>query len=80
MYQRLPDNARDAFFELVLFPTKACAQVNELYIAAAKNRLYASQGRASANDYAARVRELFQATRTCPPLTITPWLAVSGTT
>src|ERR1019366_1106552 len=43
------------------YPTKACAQVNELYIAAAKNRLYASQGRASANDYATRVRELFQA-------------------
>jgi hypothetical protein len=61
IYRRLPDNAKDAFFELVLFPTRACAQVNELYIAAAKNRLYASQGRASANDYAARVRELFQA-------------------
>jgi hypothetical protein len=61
IYRRLPDNAKDAFFELVLFPTKACAQVNELYIAAARNRLYASQGRASANDYAARVRELFQA-------------------
>jgi hypothetical protein len=61
IYQRLPENARDAFFELVLYPTKACALVNELYIAAAKNHLYARQGRASANDYAARVRELFQA-------------------
>jgi len=61
IYGKLPDNARDAFFELVLYPTKACALVNELYIAAAKNRLYAGQGRASANDYAARVRELFQA-------------------
>jgi hypothetical protein len=61
IYRRLPEKAKDAFFELVLYPTKACAQVNELYIAAAKNRLYASQGRASANDYAARVRELSQA-------------------
>ncbi|MGA2574573.1 MAG: glycosyl hydrolase 115 family protein [Bryobacteraceae bacterium] len=61
IYKRLPDDAKDAFFELVLYPTKACAQVNELYIAAARNRLYASQGRASANDYAACVRELFQA-------------------
>jgi len=61
IYRQLPNNAKDAFFELVLYPTKACAQVNELYIAAAKNRLYAAQGRASANDYAARVRELFQA-------------------
>ena len=61
MYRRLPDNAKDAFFELALYPTKACALVNDLYIAAAKNRLYASQGRSSANDYAAHVRELFQA-------------------
>jgi len=61
IYRQLPENAKDAFFELVLYPTKACAQVNELYIAAAKNRLYAAQGRASANDYAARVRQLFQA-------------------
>jgi hypothetical protein len=61
VYRDLPENARDAFFELVLYPVKACAQVNELYVAAAKNRLYAAQGRARANDYAARVRELFQA-------------------
>jgi hypothetical protein len=52
---------RDAFFELVLYPTKASALVTELYITAGKNRLYASQGRASANELAARVRELFQA-------------------
>lgn len=58
---QLPAEMRDAFFELVLHPIKACDIVNELYIAAAKNRLYASQGRASANDYAAKTRELFQA-------------------
>ena len=57
----LPENARDAFFELVTHPAKAAAQVADLYIAAGKNRLYASQGRASANDYAARTRALFQA-------------------
>ena len=53
-------NARDAFYELVLYPTKACAVVNELYVAAAKNRLYARQGRASANDLAARAGQLFR--------------------
>jgi len=58
---QLPSEARDAFFELVLHPIKACDIVNELYVAAAKNRLHASQGRASANDYAAKTRELFQA-------------------
>lgn len=61
IYQQIPSEARDAFFQLVLYPAKACCVVNELYIAAAKNRLYARQGRASANDYAARVRELFRA-------------------
>ena len=61
IYRSLPENARDAFFELVLYPVKACEQVNELYITVGKNRLYASQGRASANDLAARARALFKA-------------------
>jgi hypothetical protein len=57
----LPASRRAAFYELVLFPTKASAQVNELYVEAAKNALYAAQGRASANAHADRARELFQA-------------------
>ncbi len=61
IYRNLPENARAAFFELVLYPVKACEQVNELYITAGKNRLYASQGRASANDLAAQARALFKA-------------------
>jgi hypothetical protein len=59
--QQLPANARDSFFEQVLYPIKACAIVNELYIDAAKSRLYAGQGRFSANDYAAQARALFKA-------------------
>ena len=61
LYKKLPEDQRDAFFELVLFPTKASAIVTELYITAGKNQLYASQGRASANDLAAQARALFQA-------------------
>jgi Glycosyl hydrolase family 115/Gylcosyl hydrolase family 115 C-terminal domain len=61
IYQKLPQNERNAFFELVLYPTKACEQVNDLYITTARNRLYARQGRASANDLAAQARALFQA-------------------
>jgi hypothetical protein len=57
----LSENARDAFFELVLHPTKAAAQVTELYVTAGKNRMYAAQGRASANDLAAQTRALFKA-------------------
>jgi hypothetical protein len=61
IYGELPENYRDAFYELVLYPTKASALVTELYITAGKNRMYAVQGRASTNDLAARVRELFAA-------------------
>ncbi len=61
IYRSLPENARDAYFELVLYPAKASAQVAELYVTAGKNQLYASQGRASANDLAAQARALFHA-------------------
>ena len=61
IYGKLPKNERDAYFELVLYPAKASAIVNEMYITAGKNQLYASQHRASANDLAAQTRALFQA-------------------
>src|SRR5712691_2396549 len=61
IYGKLPESQRDAFFELVLYPTKASAIVTELYITAARNQLYAHQGRASATDLAAQARALFQA-------------------
>ena len=57
--RRCPPAVKDAFYQLVLFPVKACAVVNELYVAAGRNRLYAVQGRASTNDLAERVRALF---------------------
>ena len=61
IYEKLPADRRDAFYQLILFPTKASALVNELYFAAGKNALFAKQGRASANDFAAETRALFQA-------------------
>lgn len=61
IYRKLPEKARDAFFQLVLYPAKASAIVTELYIAAGRNQLYASQGRASTNDLAAQALALFQA-------------------
>lgn len=56
----LPAAARDAYFQLVLWPIKACATVNELHIAAGRNKLYALQGRASTNLLADRVEGLFK--------------------
>ncbi|MGH8302806.1 MAG: glycosyl hydrolase 115 family protein, partial [Steroidobacteraceae bacterium] len=45
----LPAQYQDAYFELVLYPVKASAIVNELYITAGENALYATQGRVSTN-------------------------------
>ena len=59
--EKLPADQRDAFFELVLYPVKAAAIVNELYITAGKNHLYAKQGRASTNQMSDRAARTFQA-------------------
>ncbi|MBV7537622.1 glycosyl hydrolase 115 family protein [Duganella sp. sic0402] len=55
----LPANKRDAFYQLVLYPVKASAVVNELYVTAGLNQLYGTQGRAATNDLATRARALF---------------------
>jgi hypothetical protein len=60
IFDKLPPEKRDAFYQLVLFPAKASAIVNELYLAAGKNDLYARQGRASTNDMADQIHLLFQ--------------------
>jgi hypothetical protein len=60
VYGQLPAEYRDAFYELVLHPAKACAIVNLLYVTTARNRLYAQQGRAGANALAAKARALFR--------------------
>ena len=57
--QALPAEYRDAYYQLVLYPVRALANVTDLYVTVGKNRLFASQGRAAANDLAARARELF---------------------
>ena len=64
IYNKLPNEKRDAFYQVVLFPVKACAIVNELYLSAAKNELYASQKRSITNAMAAKTRILFQADTT----------------
>lgn len=61
LYAKIPAAKRDAFFQLVLFPTKASANLNAMYLAAAKNALYSSQGRASTHSWAAKVQALFDA-------------------
>jgi hypothetical protein len=56
----LPKEMHDAFYQLVLFPVKASALVNELYVTAGRNALYAKQGRALTNELARKTEQLFQ--------------------
>ncbi|MFC1551481.1 glycosyl hydrolase 115 family protein [Candidatus Latescibacterota bacterium] len=60
IYDTLPTEYRDAYYQLVMHPVEACANLNDLYVTAAKNRLYAEQGRAQANDLAEKARMLFE--------------------
>lgn len=56
----LPATYRDAYFELVLHPVQASANLNELYYTVALNRYYAAQGRAATNDLAQKARMLYE--------------------
>ncbi|MCX6328286.1 MAG: glycosyl hydrolase 115 family protein, partial [Bacteroidia bacterium] len=60
VFAKLPSEKKDAFYQLVLFPVKASAMVNALYLFASKNSLYARQGRAATNDMADRVQSIFR--------------------
>ncbi len=60
LHDQLRPESRDAFFQLVLYPIRASAIVNELYVSAGLSRLYAFQGRTAANAAADRARALFQ--------------------
>ena len=59
IYDTLSEEYKDAYYQLVLHPVTACANLNELYVIAAKNRLYAKQGRIETNNLAIKVKKLF---------------------
>ncbi|MBV5313323.1 MAG: glycosyl hydrolase 115 family protein [Prolixibacteraceae bacterium] len=58
--EKIPSAQKDAFYQLLLHPITACANLNELYLTVAKNRQAAAQGRAIANDWAEKARQLYQ--------------------
>lgn len=60
IYDAIPAEYRDAFYQLVLHPVLACSNLNELYATVGKNRLYAQQGRAATNELAQKAKELFK--------------------
>ena len=56
----LPPAYRDAYFELVLHPVKACANLYDLYYSIALNRYCAAQHWAMANELADKAKQLFK--------------------
>lgn len=59
LYKKIPEDKKDAFFQLVYHPVKATATVTLMNIAIGRNRLYANQGRADANAYADQAKRWF---------------------
>ncbi len=56
---RLPAAWHDAWYQLVQYPVEASGNLNALYVAVGRNRLYADQRRASANTWAEQAKRLF---------------------
>lgn len=57
--ENIPRACYDAYYQLVYFPIAAGANLNELYYAHNMNRWCAAQGRASANEWAEKVKTCF---------------------
>ena len=59
IYELLPAEYRDAYFQLVLYPVQASANLNELYVTVGRNQMCAKQGHPETNELAKRTAELF---------------------
>ena len=60
IYDKLPTEYKAAYYQLILYPVEACANLNDLYVTDGFNHLYAMQGRAATDSLAERVNELFK--------------------
>ncbi|KAI0758973.1 hypothetical protein C8Q74DRAFT_277496 [Fomes fomentarius] len=60
IYNKLSDDAKPAFFQLVHHPVQATLTLANLWISAGINNLRASQARLSANDYFDEVQKFFE--------------------
>ncbi|WP_238480299.1 glycosyl hydrolase 115 family protein [Mangrovibacterium lignilyticum] len=59
LYNLIPNASKDAFDQLVLFPTNACSNLYEMYYAVARNHQLAAANNPEANDWAAEVQQCF---------------------
>lgn len=57
--KQLPAAAQDAYFQLVLHPVLACANLNELYYTVALNREAAKTNQPTTNELAAQAKRLY---------------------
>jgi hypothetical protein len=57
--QKLPATDRDAYYQLVLHPVQACANLNELYYTVAQNREAAKTNQPNTNALAEKAKALF---------------------
>ncbi|WP_304068791.1 glycosyl hydrolase 115 family protein [Pedobacter glucosidilyticus] len=60
LYKNISATQKDAYYQLVLHPVTASANLYELYFTVAKNRLYAKQGRNTTNTLAKEAKKLFE--------------------
>lgn len=59
IYDKLDEASKPAYYEMILQPALGGQVVNQIYVGAAKNRIYAQQRRNSANKIADDVRDYF---------------------
>lgn len=60
IYNQIPADQKDAYYQLLMHPVEACANLNELYYTVARNKLYARQGRILTNALAEKADSLYK--------------------
>lgn len=60
LYQDIPEDTRDFYRQLILFPVQAMANLYDMYYAKAMNRHYANMGSPDANKWADEVKRCFR--------------------
>jgi hypothetical protein len=60
IYGQIPADQKDAYYQLVMHPVEASANLYDLYYHVAKNKLYAKQGRLATAAMAEKVSQLYR--------------------
>ena len=79
IYQDLPDSAKDAFFQLVLYPTKACARLLSFMSLRAKTNYTLSKNAQAPTTSPRRPGLCLKLMPSCPGITIVKWPMANGT-